>query len=148
MAQVTERMAWGTSVSEIVQSYAKTGWVADLAVLDALASVERLDDVKAVRSAVRVVYRPWLERIVELFQEAVAAAGPDCYEAASPPEVADGTCLLFVDGLRFDLAHRLGTMLEQKGVKVEVEPRLTALPTVTATAKPAISPAASELVRG
>ena len=148
MVKVTERMACGTSVSEIVRSYANTGWGADLAVLDALASVERLDDVKAVRSAVRTVYRPWLERIAELFQDAVAASQPGGYETASPPEVADGTCLLFVDGLRFDLAQRLGTMLEQKGIEVEVEPRLTALPSVTATAKPAISPVASKLVGG
>ena len=148
MARVTERMAWGTSVSEIMHSYAKTGWVADLAVLDALASVERVDDGQAVRSAVRTVYRPWLERIVEVFQDAVANSEPGGYEAASPPEVADGTCLLFVDGLRFDLAQRLETILEQKGFEVEVEPRLTALPSVTATAKPAISPAASALMGG
>ena len=148
MARITERMAWGASVSEIVHGYADGGWAADLAVLDTLASVERLEDVRAVRSAARTVYRPWLEGIVEAFQDAVAASEPDGYQAASPPEVADGTCLLFVDGLRFDLAHRLGTMLEQKGVEVEVEPRLTALPSVTATAKPAISPAASELVGG
>ena len=148
MAKVAERMTWGTSVSEIVHSYAKTGWVVDLAVLDALASVERLDDVKAVRLAVRTVYRPWLERIVEVFQDAVADSGADGYEAASPPEVAAGTCLLFVDGLRFDLAQRLGTVLEQKGIEVDVEPRLTALPSVTATAKPAISPVASKLVGG
>ena len=148
MAQVTEQTAWGTSMSEIVYFYAKTGWMADLAVLDALASVKRLNDVKAVHSAVRAVYRPWLERIVELFQETVAAAWPGGYEAVSPQEVADGTCLLFVDGLRFDLAHRLGTMLEKKGGKVLLEPRLTALPPVTATAKPAISPAASVLVGG
>ena len=147
MARVTERMAWGTSVSEIVHSYANTGWVADLAVLEALASVERLEDVKAVRSAVRTVYRPWLERIVEVFQRAVAASEPNGYEAASPPEVAEGTCILFVDGLRFDLAQRLGTMLKEKGIKIEVEARLTALPSVTATAKPAISPAALRVSR-
>ena len=80
--------------------------------------------------------------------DTIAASEPDGYQAASPPEVANGTCLLFVDGLRFDLAHRLGTILEQKRIEVEVEPRLTALPSVTATAKPAISPAASELVGG
>ena len=148
MARVTERMAWGTSISEIMQNYADAGWVADLAVLDALASVERLEDVRAVRSAARTVYRPWLERIVETFQDAIAASEPDGYQANSPPEVADGTCLLFVDGLRFDLAHRLGTILEQKRIEVEVKPHLTALPSVTATAKPAISPAASELVGG
>ena len=148
MARVTEGMAWGTSVSEIVQKYADDGWIADLAVLDALASVERLEDVRAVRSAARTVYRPWLEGIVEAFQDAIAASEPDGYQADSPPEVANGTCLLFVDGLRFDLARRLGTMLEQEGIEAEVEPRLTALPSVTATAKPAISPAASEFEGG
>ena len=148
LAQGTERMAWGTSVSEIMHSYAKDGWRADQALLDALASVRKLDDVKAVQSAVRTVYRPWLERIVEVFQEAVAASEPGDYEAASPPDVADGTCLLFIDGLRFDLAQHLRNILEHKDIKVEVEPRLAALPTVTATAKPAISPVASELVGG
>ena len=148
MSTVTEFMAWGTSVSDIVNSYARDGWVADLAVLDVLASVERLDDVKAVRSAVRTVYRPWLEGIVEAFQDAVASSGPEGYQSASPQQVSGGTCLLFVDGLRFDLAQRLGMMLEQKGIEVDVKPHLTALPSVTATAKPAISPAASALVGG
>ena len=148
MARVTERMAWGTSIAEIMENYAEEGWVADLAVLDALGSVERLEDVRAVRSAARVVYRPWLESIVEAFQDAFAASEPDGYQAKSLPKFADGTCLLFVDGLRFDLARCLGRMMEQKGIDVEVEPRMTAMPSVTATAKPAISPAASELVAG
>ena len=148
MVRVTESMAWGTSISEIMQKYAEDGWVADLAVLDALSSVEKLEDVRAVRSAARTVYRPWLEKIVEAFQDAVALSEPDGYQADPPPEVDKGTCLLFVDGLRFDLANRLGTMLEQNEVDVEVEARLTALPSVTATAKPAISPAASELIGG
>ena len=148
MVQASEDMAWGTSVTEIVHGYSSTGWEVDLAVLDALAAVEGLNDFMAVRSAVRTVYRPWLERIVEAFQGAVAASEPGGYEVASPPETAAGTCLLFVDGLRFDLARRLGTMLEQKGIGVEVEPRLTALPSVTSTAKPAVSPAATALVGG
>ena len=148
MARVTERMAWGTSISEIVQEYANEGWAADLAVLDALASVERLEDLKAIRAATRTVYRPWLDMIVGAFQGAIAATGPDGYQAGPPPEVAGGTCLLFVDGLRFDLAHRLGTLLEEEGIKAEVKPRLTALPSVTATSKPAISPVASQLHGG
>ena len=148
MARVTESVAWGTSISEIMQKYAEDGWIADLAVLDALASVETIKDVGAVRSAVRTVYRPWLEGIVEAFQNAVAMSESDGYQAGPPPEVDKGTCLIFVDGLRFDLANRLGTMLEQKDVKVEVEARLAALPSVTATAKPAVSPAASTLTGG
>ena len=147
VAQATEKVGAGTSVSETANTYAEVGWVADLAVLDALASVERLDDVAAVRSAARTVYRPWLETVVEAFQHAVAST-PDRYEATGPPQVSEGTCLLFVDGLRFDLAQRLGALLGQQGIESEVKAGLTALPPVTATAKPATSPAAAALAAG
>ena len=146
MAQASEPKAWGTTVDEIMHGYAGTGWEVDLSVLDALRSVEKQEDVRAVRSAVRVVYRPWLERIVGDFQGAVAASGG--YQATAPPEVTSGTCLLFVDGLRFDVARRLGSMLQQQEAEVEVEPHLTALPSVTATAKPAVSPASPALTGG
>ena len=92
-------------------------------------------------------YRPWLEGVSEAFQAAVSDSVPDGYEAASPPEVSRGTCLLFVDGLRFDLGQRLGSLLGKQHIETEIEAVLTALPTVTSTAKPATSPAAS-LLRG
>ena len=148
VARASEHRVWGTSLAEIADGYAKTGWEVDLAVLDALASVEGMDDARAVRAAVRAVYRPWLEGIVKAFQGAVAASGLGGYKATSPPQVLDGTCLLFVDGLRFDLAQRLATMLDEKGIEAEVEPCLTALPSVTATAKPAVSPVAAMLMGG
>ena len=58
-----------------------------------------------------------------------------------------GCCLLFADGLRFDLGQRVGTALELRGLRVTQLKRWSALPSVTATAKPAVSPAA-ERVRG
>ena len=148
LAQATERMSWGASLSEIVRNYANTGWRADLAVLEALDSVERQEDIRAVRSAVRVIYRPWLERIAEVFQEAIADSGTGIYEASLPPEATEGTCQVFVDGLRFDLAQDLGKRLKQEGIEIEIEPCLSALPTVTATAKPAITPVAAGLAGG
>ena len=148
LAKVTENVAWGRSVLEIVDRYVNAGWVADLAVLDALASVERLDDVAAVRSAVRTVYRPWLEAFARDFQDAVALRPPNGYQSAEPPQVSEGTCLLFVDGLRFDLAKRLGSLLGQQGINCKIKAGLTALPPVTSTAKPAISPVASALSAG
>ena len=147
MVQASERKVWGTTIAEITHGYAGTGWEVDLAVLDALACVERLDDVGAVRSAIRIVYRPWLEKIIGDFQGAVVA-GSGGYHATPPPEVGSGTCVIFVDGLRFDLARRLGARLENREVEVKVDPRLTALPSVTATAKPAVSPASTALVGG
>ena len=45
-----------------------------------------------------------------------------------------------MDGLRFDLAKSLESHLQQQGYAVESEVTWAALPSVTATAKPAISP--------
>ena len=78
--------------------------------------VEKMEDLGAVRSAVRTVYRPWLEGVVTAFQEAVAASTSDGYETAAPPEASEGTCLLFSDGLRFDIAQRLLSMLSRQGI--------------------------------
>ena len=148
MAKATDNVRTGTSVAEAVSGYAETGWVVDLAVLDALASVEKLDEVEAVRSAVRTIYRPWLEGIVTAFQEVVALGKPSDYETAALPEVSEGACVLFADGLRLDIAQRLSSMLDERGIVSEVQAGLAALPTVTGTAKPATSPAASALVGG
>ena len=58
-----------------------------------------------------------------------------------------GTCVLFSDGLRFDLARRLAGELGD-GLTTSLAWRFAALPTVTATAKPDVSPAAGLLSGG
>jgi hypothetical protein len=49
-------------------------------------------------------------------------------------------CVLFVDGLRFDVGGRLQEELESRDLKVRMTYRSTPLPTVTATAKPTATP--------
>lgn len=51
-----------------------------------------------------------------------------------------GECVLFVDGLRFDVARRLSDRLSSKGLTVEEAPTWAAIPSVTATGKPAVTP--------
>ena len=58
----------------------------------------------------------------------------------------EGTCLLFVDGLRWDVGQALVTRLKSDSLEVSVSSTWAALPTVTATAKPAVSPLESFLV--
>ena len=45
-----------------------------------------------------------------------------------------------MDGLRYDIAQRLTSSLEARGLKSHITARLTTVPTVTATAKPAATP--------
>lgn len=54
--------------------------------------------------------------------------------------------MLFVDGLRLDLARRLAGQLKERNLTIDFQTRFSALPTVTATAKPAVSPIAEKLL--
>ena len=145
MAKATYATPLSTSISDAARQYSNTGWVADLAVLDALESVDKSADVEAVKSAIHAVYRPWLQETVESFQKVVAASEPAEYLTASPAECQNGTCILFTDGLRFDIAQRLACFLTERGIEADIKAALAAMPSVTATAKAALSPAAASL---
>ena len=56
-------------------------------------------------------------------------------------------CIYFVDGLRFDVARRLSKMLLEAGLRVEETALWAAIPSVTATGKPAVTPVA-HLIHG
>jgi hypothetical protein len=70
---------------------------------------------------------------------------------ANPAGLATGvsgnqdTCILFVDGLRFDVASYLQARLQTRDLEVKLRHRVAPLPTVTPTAKPLASPAHAAL---
>ena len=61
-------------------------------------------------------------------------------------QAAENSCVLFSDGLRYDLAQRLAVRLEGRDCRVAVNHRWAAVPTVTATGKPAVAPVADTIV--
>ena len=144
LAKESEQPPAGSSISEVAAAYADGGWRSDLAVLDALAAVEKTEDLAAVRAALGTVYRPWLEAGAIALQKSVSESEPGHGYAATPaPEIPDGTCVLFSDGLRYDVAQRLRALLDESGMESSLDYGLAALPSVTGTAKPAVSPAAA-----
>jgi len=147
-AAATESALTGSNTGDMAQAYAGWGWEVDGAVLEALALVEQPEDVKAVEATVRAVYRPWLEEAAKQFQSLVGDGSKALYEAEPLSPQPDGTCLLFVDALRMDIARRLSERLGRRGLEVEVSWRLAALPTITATAKPAVTPVGPSLRGG
>ena len=84
IANTVEAARQGTSLSEAITYYTESGWTADLALLDALASAEKSADIEAVESAVRTVYQPWLQDTVESFQKVVAASEPRRLPSCDP----------------------------------------------------------------
>jgi hypothetical protein len=145
MAEVTKTPVTGVSAADLIEAYTTQGWRADAAVLDSLAAVTSHEDRAAVCAAIQHVYVPWLRDAAELFQQRVAAMplpGRDCPRLDAVPA---GTCVLFVDGLRFDVGQKLQEALQGRVGGIELTSHTAALPTVTATAKPAVSPVAQHI---
>lgn len=148
LAEETARSLNGASVAEVANAYEEHGWQADACVLQALALVDQPADFAAVTAAVRAIYRPWLEDAAKQFQLLVGDGDAARYSAPSLAIQESGSCILFVDGLRMDIAHRLASRLTERGLRAHLDWRLTALPTITATAKPAVSPVGPSLRGG
>jgi hypothetical protein len=142
LAETCGKPVAGGSLEDLVSAHLNSGWGADAAVIDALAVVEKAEDIEAVQAVIRAVYAPWLESCATAFQKLVkpAYAAIQSKGPAGIPDIVKGTVIVFADGLRFDLAHKLKLKLAARGLQFELGWRWTALPTVTPTAKPAVSP--------
>ncbi len=141
LARLTSAGAVGTTVESIAEWYASAGWRADWAVLAALGEVDRQDDIAAVVAAVAAVYKPWADASARSLQSAVGPmTNSATYIASSPPVLESGDVVVFVDGLRLDIANRLKDQLSSSGLEADLSTELAALPTVTQTSKPALIP--------
>jgi hypothetical protein len=147
LAEESEKPLAGETPVEIAEVYATRGWRADEATLLAMSAAGASPDRQAVEAIVAALYRPWADACARRFQEAVIAEGATQFGRDSAlPGV--GECVLFTDGLRFDLGARLKQRLKELGVESELGWQFAAIPSLTATAKPAVSPAASRLTGG
>ena len=135
----------GVTPADFIAPYVAFGWMTDLALLDTIALVERAQD-DVIAKVARQLVEPWLDAGARAFQTAVMSHSLPGAPVAPTIVAEPGCCVLFVDGLRYDLGRLLAEILENAGCTVSVQPRWAALPTVTATAKPAVAPAATEIV--
>jgi hypothetical protein len=134
----------GVTPDDFARGYEKSGWRTDLALLDVTAAIDGKKD-ESVLEVAQHLATEWLDAGARAFQKAVAAS--PLPGAATAPVVSgqEGTCILFVDGLRYDLGRLLSEALEGVGCRVDLKSRWAALPTVTATAKPAVTPVAGDI---
>jgi len=146
LADRTELHVGGDTIEEIASIYSNGAYLADDAAMQALAGDGSLSQRNAVRIAVRGMYLPWLEQSAQRLQKLVATTSLPSLSQQPSIDVDRGSCIVFADGLRFDLAKRLVGELEERTLKTTFGYRWSALPSVTATAKPAVSPIASRLV--
>ncbi len=131
--------------AQLAEFYLASGWQADRSVLQALAVARTPAALQAVGVAVRASYLAWLDKLA-LVAQGLAATYPNTGPATCRQFPVDAsTVYLFVDGLRMDLAKSLEAQLIADGLEVSLEHAWSALPSVTATAKPAWLPLAEKL---
>lgn len=117
--------------------HAAEGHKVDDLALRAIAAATAASDRDAVCKALKGIYDPWVDAAARTFQSAAVPG----YKGETGLDVPAGTCVVFVDALRFDLGQRLAKRLAS--FEVSVSRRLAAFPTVTPTGQPAVAPVRS-----
>lgn len=143
LAEEARNPLGGATARALADEYATGGWRCDRAVIEALTSPATAGDAALVARVVRALYEPWLDRSARRFQELMSAAGAGNVAGGVPGE--RDCCVLFTDGLRFDVGALLHERLETRGLRSRLTSRIAPLPTVTATAKPMASPAHTDI---
>jgi hypothetical protein len=145
LARLTAEPYPAVDTNVAIERYVATGWQADSAVMKALMAVSAAPALAAVEIAVRAVYSEWLDTSCATFQQSVARDG---YEVRQLAEWPAQTCVIFTDGLRLDVGQGLAERLRQRSLEVELTTHLSALPSITSTAKAYVSPIVTSLGPG
>ncbi len=128
----------------LAESYVSHGAAIDWAAMRALALVPREVDRVAVAAALKAIYLPWIEDAACALQELVRSGKAVLADTGSSYDSKTST-IVFVDGLRMDLAHELVRLIADQGVGIKLRWCWSGFPTVTATCKPLVSPVARSL---
>ena len=150
LAELSRHQPQGQTAGELSASYASHGWKVDHSFTRVLGSLPVGHPSQGhVASVAEAMYRPWLEASTTIFQNAWSAdpswSGPAAGVTADLP---DGTCAMFVDGLRMDVAARVAAVLADSGQEYDLGWGRAGVPTVTSTCKPTLTPLAPSLVGG
>jgi hypothetical protein len=136
LAAATETSLPGDDLAAIATAYCEEGWRVDWSLMETIAAARTREDI--IARAAGALYRPWVDSLARRFRAAVEVAG----DAArpNPLEKEPGTLVLFVDGLRMDVGHGLVELLNNSGAAASLTWRLSPVPSLTATAKPLVTP--------
>jgi hypothetical protein len=148
LACAARRPIGGSTAEQLIADYTSEGWRCDRSAIEALSSLKPGRENDLVQSVVRSLYEPWLDASARRLQELLDDGRVDPSKLASGVTAGRETCVLFADGLRFDLGMMLLEKLEASGHKTRMTHRFAPIPTVTPTAKPLASPAHGSCIGG
>ena len=148
LAELCETAPGAPTPEAYADTYAADGWRVDAAALATMAACGSPEYHGALLGTLRAVYLPWLESTARHLQQLISANGQSVSRRAKPIEAVAGRLVVFADGLRMDVAQQLAAQLAAAGMESTLEWEWSAIPSVTATAKPAASPIADAVQGG
>ncbi|MEE4237175.1 MAG: BREX-1 system phosphatase PglZ type B [Anderseniella sp.] len=148
LARLCQGAPGGPTPEAYAAAYASDGWRVDAAALATMAACGSPEQHGAVLGTVRALYLPWLEATARHLQQLIHAHGQAVSRRAKPIEAVAGRLVVFADGLRMDVAQQLAAKLAAAGIESTQDWEWSAIPSVTATAKPAASPIADAVQGG
>ncbi len=148
VAEHTQTAFTGSNPQAMADAYQERFWQADAAALHAMGLAKEAQQQQVVADILALIYTPWLEQTTLNFQSLVQRKGYPGEAHVNDPAnryQVNSQVVFFVDGLRFDTAQRLLAKLVGLQATTQLSTHWSALPSLTATAKAAITPIADLL---
>ena len=145
LCRLTASTLSGTNPETFRNAYVDKAWKTDAAFIRVLCLTGE-HELPAFRKLAAKLYQEWADVSAREFQKAVKRNGLTDLASSPLVDVGPGGCIIFADGLRYDVGQTLAEALKNAGLSVTVDSRWAALPSVTATAKPAVSPVARTFI--
>lgn len=135
--------SFGSTLNEISHFYQKDGCEIDFLVIQILSNLNKDEHKKLFNNLLKIVYVDgYLDVLTQKFQEVAKEDNYPYKEIVC--NYSKDTCILFADGLRYDLAKHIATSLDLN-YQVEENPTWVPFPSITQCGKYAVSPVVKEL---
>jgi hypothetical protein len=131
------------TIDELKSYYLSKGYQIDQNMRKALASVRTSENKDVVKSVIHLFYKPWIEKITNKFQELVESDA-SIFTSQKAKEETE-SFVLFVDAFRYELADEFIKGLSKTQWKIAIDTSWTAIPSLTPTSKPNVSPIADDV---
>lgn len=132
-----------TNLDDLKAYYISEGYLVDQSMRKSLAAVRSDKDKTVIKSLIKTIYQPWLEAVTAKFQDLIQIDASVFTAQEAQAETA--SFVLFVDAFRFELAKEFSLRMAARNYMVTLEAGWSAIPSLTPTAKPNVSPIAPSI---
>lgn len=146
LAQLAKRCSEpfpSATLEEIENYYVNSGYLCDLQMRKAFSCAKTESHREVVRNVIGVIYKPWLENLTLKYQKLID--NNTSLSKSDTPVDGSETFILFVDAFRYDVACEFLSSPPTNNYEYTIHHRRCALPSLTPTAKPAVSPVTEEI---